>query len=66
MKNTRYYFYYSNNSSPDIFFILNNIFKTNVKVSVTRNVEMKGQKNSFQAIWLKSFHVSPFMEMDYR
>ena len=52
--------HYSNiYSSPVIFLI-------NMKVSVTRNVEMKGQKGSFQAVWLKNFHVSPFMEMDYK
>lgn len=51
--------YFDNNSSSEIFSI-------NAKVSVTRNVEMKGQKGSFQAVWLKNFHVSPFMEMDYK
>lgn len=37
-----------------------------MKVKVTRNVEKKDGKGAFQATWLKEFHVSPFMEMDYK
>ena len=33
------------------------------QVSIQRNCDGKG---SFHATWNKAFHVSPFMEMDYR
>jgi uncharacterized protein len=34
--------------------------------SKIEKVEFKKKENYVQAIWLKAFHVSPFMEMDYK
>ena len=42
------------------------LFVLLLQVSVTRDVELQGDKGAFRASWLKEFHVSPFMEMDYR
>mmetsp|Transcript_15582 Transcript_15582/g.14912 ORF Transcript_15582/g.14912 Transcript_15582/m.14912 type:complete len:419 (-) Transcript_15582:98-1354(-) len=35
-------------------------------VDIIRGVKQRGEVGAFQASWLKSFHVSPFMEMDYK